>query len=175
MIQRSNEQRKDDEKKILVALQKFQKENIDKIAKDTGFSRQKVHKAIKEMEQNQTIWGYGAVVDEERQDLEKFMLLIKRATKKIDKKTADQLISYRTSENIKGLGINVINSYFAHGEYDWVLIFTAPDIRKAKKFSTVLLNDYPGMATKITLLQLLMTLRSQHILNPNYMKLREFL
>ncbi len=175
MAKSSKVQLEEDNKRILAVLQSYQKKNIDKIAQDCGSSRQKVRKAIEEMEKNQTIWGYGAVIDEERQGLEKFMLLIKRAAKKIDNKTAEQLITYRTNENIKGLGINVINSYFAHGAYDWILIFTAPNIRQAKKFSDALITGYPGMAEKTTLVQLLMTLRSQHILNPNYMKLRKFL
>jgi len=73
------------------------------------------------------------------------------------------------------LGINVENSYYTHGEYDWVLIFTASDMSHAKKFSDMLVNKYPNMVSKVNLMQILITLRSQHILNPEYMKIREYL
>jgi DNA-binding Lrp family transcriptional regulator len=165
----------DDDMKVLVELQKHSNKSIDVIAKNCGFSRQKVWRIIKQMEKNHTIWGYTAVADEQKQALQKFVLLMKRSTKPIDHETADQLISYKTRKDVMGLGISVENSYFAHGEYDWILIFTAKDISHAKKFSDLLLSEYQEMVSKANLIQILMTLRSQHILNPNYMKMRELL
>jgi DNA-binding Lrp family transcriptional regulator len=173
MTRSSKERLKEDELKILAALQRYPKENINMIAKHCGFSRQKVYKAIKQMEKNHTIWGYATVADEQKQGLQKYVLLIKRSTKTIDDKTLDQLVSYQKNKEIAGLEITVENSYFIHGEYDWMLIFTAPDIRQAKKFSDILLNQYPGMFSNVNLIQILMTLQSQHVLNPNHFKLRE--
>ena len=164
-----------DEKKILSELVKNAKENIDTIAKHCGFSKQKARKIIKHMEENHIIWGYTAVSDEQKQGLQKFVLLIKKSMQKIDDETREQLISYRTNKDISELGVTVENSYFTHGEYDWILIFTAEDIVYAKKFSDILLYKYPGMVSKANLIRVLMTLRSQHILNPDYVKLKEFL
>ena len=56
----------EDEKKIIRELQKNSKENTDKIAKRCGFSRQKVSRVIKQLEKNKTIWGYHAVVDDNK-------------------------------------------------------------------------------------------------------------
>ena len=55
-----------DERKVIAALQSNAKESIDVIAKQCGFSRQKVWRIIKRLEKNRTIWGYHAVVDSER-------------------------------------------------------------------------------------------------------------
>ena len=65
MPKSSKKQIDEDEKKVIAALQKNSKESIDKIAKKCGFSRQKVWRIIKRLENNQTIWGYHAVVDDE--------------------------------------------------------------------------------------------------------------
>jgi DNA-binding Lrp family transcriptional regulator len=175
MKRSSNEQIKEDEMKILAALQKYPKENIATIAKHCGFSKQKIYKTIKQMEKNHIIWGYAIVTDEQKQGLQKYVLLIKRSVKTIDNKTIDQLISYQKNKEIEGLEITVENSYFVHGEYDWILIFTAKDIRQAKKFSDILLSAYPGMFSNVNLIQILMTLQSQHVLNPDHIKLRELL
>lgn len=175
MAKNQREQLNEDERKILTELQKNCKENMDVIAGHCGFSKQKVWRIIKQLEKNHIIWGYPTVYNEEKQKLQKFILLIKRSVQKIDNQTAEQLISYQKNKDIGVLGVTVENSYFSHGEYDWILIFTAQDITRAKKFTDVLLNRYPGMVSKVNLIQILMTLRSQHILNPDYMKLREFL
>ena len=50
MPKTSKEQIADDEKKIIRELQKNSKENIDKIAKRCGFSRQKAWRIIKRLE-----------------------------------------------------------------------------------------------------------------------------
>ena len=50
MPRKSKAQIRDDEKKILKALQKNSKEGIDAIAKHCGFSRQKVWRIIKQLE-----------------------------------------------------------------------------------------------------------------------------
>jgi DNA-binding Lrp family transcriptional regulator len=66
MSKSSKEQIDADEKKILWELQKNSKESIDKIAKKCGFSRQKVWRVIKRLEKDKTIWGYHAVVDDNK-------------------------------------------------------------------------------------------------------------
>jgi len=165
----------EDDLRILGYLQKNSYRTINAIAKGCGFSQQKVCRSIKKMEKDHLIWGYSTVTDDQKQDLQKFILLIKRSVKKIDSGTADQLISYRTDKDIANLGVIVENSYFSHGEYDWILIFTARDIRQAKKFANALVYKHQGMVANANLIQILMTMRSQNILNPEYMNMREYL
>jgi len=57
MAKSSREQRDLDEKKVLAELQKNSNESIETIAKHCGFSRQKVWRTIKQLEENHMIWG----------------------------------------------------------------------------------------------------------------------
>lgn len=175
MAKINKEQQTKDEMKILAEFQQNSNRNIDTIAKRCGFSKQKVRRAIKRMEENHIIWGYTAVADNQKLGFEKFILLIKRSTKEIGEETADQLASYRLNKDVLELGMIVETSYFTHGEYDWVLIFMAKDLKHALKLSNLLLSKYTEMVSKFELIQILITLRSQFILNPDYMKLRELL
>jgi DNA-binding Lrp family transcriptional regulator len=164
-----------DNKKILLELQKNSNNSISTIAKNCDFSKQKVWRAIHELEKNRVIWGYSAITDERKQDLEKFILLLKRSAQVLDKKTADEIAISRLEKDYINMGINIESSYYIHGEYDWVLIFTARDLKQAKKFSNLLIENYPGIVAKINLMQILFTQRMNNILNPNATELREFL
>ena len=57
MTKSSRKQTDNDEKEVIRELQKNSKESIDNIAKNCGFSRQKVWRAIKRLEKNNTICG----------------------------------------------------------------------------------------------------------------------
>jgi DNA-binding Lrp family transcriptional regulator len=175
MAKSSTGQMKEDEAKILAALQKFSKENIDEIAKHCGFSRQKVWRYIKRLEENRFIWGYAAVVDGQKLGHQKFMLLLKRSLQALENKTADDFALNRFENTNLELGVTIQSSYYLHGEYDWAIIFTAPDITHAKNFSNLMLKKYPGIIANMYLNQILFTEREHYVLNPNPMKLGDFL
>jgi len=175
MSKSSREQIDKDEKKILSELVKNSNENIETIAKHCGFSRQKVWRAIKRLEEKGLIWGYTAIFNEEKIGLIHFMLMVKRTTKQLEEKTADKIISRRLEDLVAELGITIESSSYVHGEYDWVITFTALDIKQAKKFSDSLITLYPGVIEKIAIMQTLMFIRKHYILNPEKMKLKEFL
>jgi len=73
------------------------------------------------------------------------------------------------------LGISIESSYYLHGEYDWAMVFTAVDLRYAKKFAGLLIENYPGIIIKMNMMQILFSAREHHIFNPNPNKLAEFL
>jgi len=175
MAKSSKEQQAEDERKILAELQKNSKENIDTIAKHCGFLRQKTWRFIKRLEENHLIWGYTAIVDEEKLGLQKFILSIKRSGKKLDKKSVDELAVEKLEKNISKIGVNVETSYFTHGEFDWVLIFSTKDIIQAKKFTDLLFSAYPDIVDKVNLSQILFINRDHNIINPDQTKLKDFL
>jgi len=175
MTKRSREQIDQDEKKILSELVKNSNENIETIAKHCGFSRQKAWRMIKQLEAKKLIWGYTAVFDEEKIGLTHFILMLKRTIKKAEEKEVDIIISRSTENLAVELGINIENSAYIHGEYDWILTFTAEDIRHAKRFSDSVVALYPHAIEKITIMQTLMFMRKQYILNPDRKKLKEFM
>jgi DNA-binding Lrp family transcriptional regulator len=175
MSKSSRDQIDKDEKKILSELVKNSNENIETIAKHGGFSRQKTWRFIKRLEEKGLIWGYTAIFNEEKIGLIHFMLMVKRTTKQLEEKTVDKIVSRKLEDLVAELGITIESSSYVHGEYDWVITFTAEDIKQAKKFSDSLITLHPGVIEKITIMQTLMFIRKHYILNPEKMKLKEFL
>ncbi|HUS99128.1 MAG TPA: Lrp/AsnC family transcriptional regulator [Candidatus Thermoplasmatota archaeon] len=170
----SKEQQDKDERKIFAELHKNSNESIDTIAKHCGFSRQKVWRLIKQLEKNKKIWGYSAIVGSEEQGLKKFILFFKRAHKEHAPKDTIEITTTHMNPMKKDLGITVISSYYIHGEYDWVTIFTAENLIQAKKFREALIMRFPD--TQITQLsQILFTVRENCIENPNINEMKEFI
>jgi len=175
MSKSSRDQIERDEKKVLFELVKNSHENIDTISKHCGFSRQKTWRFIKQLEAKKLIWGYTAVFNEEKIGLEHFVLMVKRTTKQIEEKTADIIVSRKLEDIAANLGITIENSSYVHGEYDWIITFTAKEIKQAKKFSDSVITLHPGVIDKVTIMQTLMFVRKQYILNPDRKKLKEFM
>jgi len=100
---------------------------------------------------------------------------MKRSMKKLEEKTIDTIVSRKLEDLVAELGVTIESSVYTHGEYDWVITFTAQDIKQAKKFSTSLFVVYPGVIEKMVILQTLMFIRKQYILNPDKQKLKDFL
>lgn len=175
MARRSREQMKNDEMMILAELQKNSNGHINTIAKHLGFSRQKTWRFIKRLEKNHMIWGYTIVVDQQRQGLQKFILSIKRSSKISDKKNEDVIAFDKIEKNYSKLGITVESSYYGHGEYDWILLFTARGLEQAKKFAELILGAYPGMVEKTRLFQILFTPREHNVFNPDRKKMKDFI
>jgi len=175
MAKSSRDQIEQDERKILSELVKNSNENIETIAKHCGFSRQKTWRFIKQLEAKKLIWGYTAIFNEQKIGLTHFILMIKRTAKQLEEKTIDTIVSRRLEDLVQKIGITIESSSYVHGDYDWILTFTAQDIKQAKKFSDSVVALHPGIIEKITILQTLMFIRKQYILNPDKKKLKEFL
>lgn len=95
--------------------------------------------------------------------------------KLFDNKYSERVNLDEIRKKYSQLGIELQSSYFLHGEYDWVLIFTAEDIKQAKKFSELLLNVYPDLIDKTSLSQVIYSPREHHILNPQSRKVKDIL
>jgi len=175
MTKSSREQLAKDDRKILAELQKNSNESIDTIAKHCGFSRQKVWRAIKQLEESRMIWGYTAIVDEEKNDLSHFIMLIKRSTKPLDKKIVDRIESIQIEDFASPQGVTIESSCFVHGNYDWIISFIAKNIMQAKSFCDILCGGFPGIIQQIDLLQTLYFNRKHHIFNPDRKKLRDLM
>ncbi len=171
----SKDQFSKEERMVLRSLQKDSKNNIHSIAEHCGFSRQKVQRILTRLEEEQVIWGYTVITDEKKQGLLKYVLLIKRSMDKIDKETAEKIAFQEFDQEYMKQGITIESSYFIHGEYDWMIIFTTQNLRDAKKFSTLLIENYPKIIAKVNLMQILYSPKTHHIICPNPGSLLEFL
>ena len=174
MAKSSKDQIVRDEKKILAELMKNSKENIDTIARNCGFSKQKTWRMIKQLEKEQKIWGYSTVVDHKKQNLSKFMLFISRSQMKHDQKDIDDIVRDLFASVKNELGVTMISSYFIHGQFDWLMIFTAEDIIHAKKFADAILQKFPGRQG-IHISQVLYTVRENYIPNPNIHEMKDYI
>jgi DNA-binding Lrp family transcriptional regulator len=174
MPKRSKEQIEQDENKILEELQKNANESINQIAKKCGFSRQKVWRIIKRLEKNNTIWGYVTIVDNERQGKEEFTMLIKRTNKPSDKKLLDTIVNRKVEEIAKKINVQIESSYYIHGNYDWMICFTADNIKQAKKLAESMNTTFSGYLEEIHLLQRMFPIKKLGVENPDIEKLKEF-
>ena len=173
MAKSSKKQIDQDEKKVIEQLQRNSNESIDKIAKQCGFSRQKVWRIIKRLESNKTIWGYTAVPDKEKQGVRHYILLIKRSNEPIDK-AVDELISSFKKGAAKTLGIYVRTACVLHGEYDGIIFFTAKDISVAKKFIEFINKRYTSTVRETVLLEDIFSIKICGMLNPKLDELKDF-
>lgn len=175
MAKTSKKQIYKDEKKVIASLQKNAKENIDIIAKKCGFSRQKVWRIIKRLEKDKTIWGYAAIVNEEKQDLKHYIILIKKTTLPINEELANKIIKRKLEGLASKVGAKVETSLYVHGVYDWMVSFTANDIKYAKKFCEQFNELYKGYIAELHLLETLFPVKKQGVLNPKARELKQFL
>jgi len=174
MPKRSKDQILVDEMKIISELQKNCNSNYDTIAKNCGFSRQKTLRMIKQMEKDRKIWGRSAVFDNEKQNLEKFILFVKRTEIRHNPKDIDEIVEKLLASTKEELGITMISSYRLHGEYDWLMLFTARDIIHAKKFADAIVQKFPGRQS-IHISQIIFTVRENYIQNPDIGVMKDFI
>lgn len=175
MAKTSKKQIDRDEKKVMAELEANSKGSLNRLETRLRFSRQKIWRIIKRLERSHAIWGYTAIVDDDKRSLKNFTLMLKRSAKPMDEKTLESFMSESLQEVSSGIGVSLESIRFVQGEYDWILTFTASDIRQAKKFCETVLTSYPGVFMRMSLLETLVTVRKHHIANPNATKLKEFL
>ena len=174
MARKSIKQIKKDENKILSALKQNARGSIEDIAKKYHFSRQKVWRIIKRLEESKEIWGYYTVVDEEKLNRKRFIILIKRSTEPIDN-AIQKIIDLTLHEKGEKLGIEVEASSYLHGRYDWMFIITAEDMRNVKRFSHLLIKEYQIWISEGHIIEDIFSVKKCGIVNPNVDKLKEII
>ncbi len=174
MAKSSKEQIYKDELKVIAELQKNAKGSIDAIAKNCGCSRQKVWRIINRLEENKTIWGYASIVDDEKINMNRYVMLIKKSVTQIDN-AVEKIVKLTMQRKGEEIGVNIDYSLYLHGEYDWMLIFTAKDIKHAKIFGEILISQYSDVIKDVKLMETLFTVQKAGITNPEVEKLKEYI
>ena len=98
-----------------------------------------------------------------------------KSSKSLDKKIRDRIDSMQIEDFASNPEVTIESSCFVHGKYDWIISFTAHDVRQAKKFCDVLSSAFPGIIESIDLLQTLCFVRKHHIFNPDRKKLSDLM
>ena len=172
MPKSSKEQMEDDEKKIIAQLKKDPKKSINEISENCGFSRQKVWRVIKKLEEEKTIWGYNVVIDDEKMDMNQYVLLIKSSPKPI-KKIVEDISDLSLDDYAKNMGIEIQSGGMVNGKYDWILVFSAKDVKQATKFKGVFLSKYSSIVSEVDFLEYIFPIKKCGIPNPDVRKLNE--
>lgn len=175
MPKRSKKQIQNDETIILGELEKNANKSINEIAKKCGFSRQKVWRIIKRLEKNNTIWGYVTIVDDEKQDLHSYILLIKRTSQPLSDELVENIIKRKLENSAKKLSITIESSFYVNGVYDYVIFFNAEDVKQAKKLCESVNIIYEGHIKELQLLENMFPIKKCGITNPEIDKLKEFI
>ena len=174
MAKRSRQQILRDEEQIILQLQQNARENIDQMAKNLGFSRQKIWRIINRLEEERKIWGYTAVVDEERLGLKHFTALIKRTQVPVDQKLIDKMPGGELDDFLPNTYVKAEESLYVHGNYDLLISFYVKNIVEAKQFCERLNHKFHGHIASIELLETLVPLRKHGIKNPDQIKIKDF-
>ena len=174
MPKSSKRQIDEDEKEFLKILQRNSGDSIETIAKKCNFSRQKVWRIKKRLEKNKTIWGYSAVVDDEKLGLKRYLILLKRTNIPISPDQLDIIITSKLKAGMLELGINVECSYYLHGSYDWFLCVTAENIRQIKKFIEGFTQSFNDVISEIQIQEVIFPVEKNNFTNPNLEKIKDF-
>jgi Lrp/AsnC family leucine-responsive transcriptional regulator len=164
----------EDEMNVLVLLEQDAKKSIDEIARNCGFSRQKVWRIVKHLEEQHIIWGYTAVADGSARNLKHFMVLVKRNSLPFDPEIRKEILFRKLDDYPKGLVI-IENIYFTHGPSDWVFTFYAPDIIAAKKFIEHTFVRFNKFLQEYTILETLVPVRKNGLKNPHLEEMIQYM
>jgi len=167
MPKRSEARLLEDEQKILSILQTNGTESIDVIAKKCNFSRQKVWRIIKKLEDEKILWGYSAIYDEERYQLKHFIMMIKRTTNPLDKKITDEILSTRLDDILPDGLIKMEHIEYTNGFFDGIFSFYAKDLMTAKKFCERFQQRFRHYIASYELLEGIFFIRKQMLRNPH--------
>jgi len=148
-----NAQKLNIEDKILEELQKNCRLNLDEIGKRCGCSRYKVGRFIKKLEDNNIILGFSAIINPNKSNHKHFVLLLKRTTLPIEEEILNKLPLVSGSDILPDIKINLEDTYYVHGDFDWVVTFTAEDISYAKDFCNKILKYFNKYVEQIELLE----------------------
>ncbi len=121
----------------------FEIELLDELIKDPTRSnkeianvldsyRQKVWRKKKELENENIIWGYTAVLDESKKNYVTYIVLLKM--KPMSEDLADLIVNRQVKGKIEKQDVRLIDIFYLNGQYDWILMFTAPDHASARKY-----------------------------------------
>jgi len=101
-------------------------------------------------------------------------MLVKRTNKPITQILVNQILNREFANRVKKMGIAITNSYYTHGNYDWVICFNANDMREAKSFVEIYNKLYEGYVSEIHLLENMFSAVRCGVTNPEIEKLNDF-
>ena len=140
MSAKSSKSNKITDNRILNALLEDPTRSMREIARELNSHRQTIWRKKKKMETENLIWGYTAVVDENRQGKRTFLVLMK--TRPMVREMAEIMIKRIKGNEPAKKDIRLIDLFQVNGEYDWILRFSAHDHTTARNYYDTLRAVY---------------------------------
>jgi DNA-binding Lrp family transcriptional regulator len=151
-----------DDFKVIDVLRTQAKAPLAEIARQCGFTQQKVSRIIAKLEKNKVIWGYSAVIDDEACGLHHFYMLLKRNGKVLSETTRKEIEVERVEKlSAPDQRIIIENIQAVNGAYSVVFSFLAEDVTSARKFSNYFNKKYGEYFTEIVVMEDILTIRRQ--------------
>lgn len=146
---------------------------VKDMARALGTYRQKLWRRKKKLEDEKVVWGYTAVVGEERMGHVLYMVLLKM--KPMTRELADLIIHRVARGEPSRQRVRLINLLYVNGEYDWVLMFSASDHATARRYYDSLRVAYEEyLLDKPAIIDVNFPLIREGKVNPELVRLREF-
>ena len=159
--------------KILYALLRDPTRSDSDIAKELGTYRQKVWRRRKQLEDEEALWGYTAVIDDSKFSHVSYMVLMK--TKTMNRELVELLVQRIRGNEPSRQDIRLKNMSYVNGEYDWIMRFTAPDHATARKYyETIRLLYSDHLQERPILMDINMSLVAEGKKNPNLDQLFDY-
>ena len=143
------------------------------MSKGLGTYRQRVWRTKSRMEQDHVIWGYTAVVDESKLGHVVYMVLMKM--KPMNTELAELIIRRIGRTEYGKQQVRLIDVLYTNGEYDWVVMFAAPDHATARRYyDSIRLAYQDHLLDKPVLVDINFSLMREGKVNPELNRLKEF-
>jgi len=160
--------------RIMNELIKDPTRSLEDIARSCGSYRQKVWREKRKLEENDTVWGYTAVVDENTIGWKVFILLMK--LQPLTEKQAKLLIDRHVTNAPGRLNIRLMDTFYLNGKWDILVIFAAPDWMTARKYYDSIRLEYSDyLEERPEIIDVAFSLIRWGKVNPNVQSLREFI
>lgn len=176
MTQQNETTLTEDDLKILGFMENHAKESIEEIAKNCGFSRQKVWKTVKQLEEKKIIWGYCTITGTEAKNnrVQHFTLLLKRSMVPLDESMKKEVIFAKLDDFLPS-GVRIEDIIITQGEWDAFVSFYAPNLITAKKAVDMLFQRLGKYFQGHLLLEHLFPVRKNGFKNPQIVNLVDYI
>lgn len=175
MAKSSKKEIEKDRQNVIYELENNSNRSVNEIAVKLGFSRQKIWRIIKDLEDDNTIWGYTAIVDDNKIGRKRFFIFLKKASIPLKEEKLDIVINKEFRQIATKLGAKLESMYFLHGSYNGVLCVTAENIMQVKKFIDKINQKLDGTCiAESNVFEVLFPIERNGFNNPNVKGLKEF-
>lgn len=158
---------------IMDRLLKDPTQSVDEMAKGIDTYRQRVWRTKKRLEEEHIIWGYTAIIDESKLGHVFYMVLMKM--RPMNEELAELIIRRMGQTEYGRQQVRLIDVLFTNGEYDWVIMFAAPDHATARRYYDSMRVAYQDhLLEKPILVDVNFSLIREGKLNPELNRLKEF-